>query len=37
VSTLIAIDAGVDQVAIRPIGAYLNFQFCIYLERSCPL
>jgi hypothetical protein len=33
---LIPIGADVDQVAIRPIGAYLNFQFCIYLEKILP-
>jgi hypothetical protein len=33
---LIPIGADVDQVAIHPIGAYLNFQFCIYLEKILP-
>jgi hypothetical protein len=30
------IDAGVDHVAIRPIGADLNAQFHIYLEEILP-
>ncbi|HEY7556871.1 MAG TPA: hypothetical protein VIH18_18890 [Candidatus Binatia bacterium] len=33
---MIAIDADVAQVAIRRIGAYLNFQFCISLEKILP-
>jgi hypothetical protein len=33
---LIAIDADVAQAAIRRIGAYLNFQFCISLENILP-
>jgi hypothetical protein len=30
------IDAGVDHVAIRPIGEDLNAQFRIYLEEILP-